>query len=236
VSTADQADALHHLLDHLGIDRLAAFVGASYGGMVALAFALRHPQRVDRLIVLSAADRSHPQATALRSVQRNVARFGLARGAGREGLALARSLAMVTYRSPAELERRFGGEPIYDDGELRFPVESYLRARGEHFAETFHPGAFLCLSESIDLHRIDARAITTPITLVSVRSDQLVPPAQLRRLARRLGGTCHLVEIDSLFGHDAFLKETDHVARILHRALIDLGDPRSSAAAQEVSR
>ncbi|HVS15106.1 MAG TPA: homoserine O-succinyltransferase [Thermoanaerobaculia bacterium] len=223
VSTADQAGALAHLLDHLGIARIATFVGASYGGMVALSFAARHPHRVDRLIVLSAADRSHPHATALRSVQRSVTRLGLELGAGRAGLALARSLAMVTYRSPAELELRFDGEPRAAGGALRFPVEDYLQARGESFAGAFHPGAFLCLSESIDLHRVDARAIATPTTLVSVRSDQLVPPAQLQRLARLLAGPSRLIEIDSLYGHDAFLKETGQVGRILHRALVDLG-------------
>jgi homoserine O-acetyltransferase/O-succinyltransferase len=225
VSTADQADALARLLDHLGVERIAAFVGASYGGMVGLAFATRHPRRVDRLIVLSAADRSHPHATALRSVQRSVTRLGLERGAAREGLALARSLAMVTYRSPAELERRFDGEPRATAGALLFPVEEYLRARGESFAGAFHPAAFLCLSESIDLHRVDARAIETPTTLIAVLSDQLVPPAQLRRLARRLAGPCQLVEIDSLYGHDAFLKETDQVGRILHRCLVELDAP-----------
>ncbi|HVS62017.1 MAG TPA: homoserine O-succinyltransferase [Thermoanaerobaculia bacterium] len=231
VTTEDQADALAHLLDHLEIDRLAAFVGASYGGMVALSFAARHPRRLGRLIAISAADRSHPQATALRSVQRGIARLGLERGASEEALALARALAMVTYRSPAELEQRFDQPPSWDDDAAtpRFPVESYLRACGERFARGFDPHAFLCLSESLDLHRVDAGSIETPATLLAVRSDQLVPPSQLTSLARRLAGPCRLVEIDSIYGHDAFLKEVELVGRLLHRSLIDLGTDHCTA-------
>ena len=241
VTTDDQADVLAHLLDHLEIARLGAIVGASYGGMVALAFAARHPRRLGRLVAISAADRSHPQATALRSVQRGIARLGLARGASEEGLALARALAMVTYRSPAELEQRFDGPPSWDEGSStpRFPVEGYLQARGERFAAGFDPHAFLCLSESLDLHRVDPRAIATPTTLVSVRSDQLVPPAQISGLARRLAGPCRLIEIDSIYGHDAFLKEVETVSRLLHRSLIDLGTDDCSASeliSKEVGR
>jgi homoserine O-acetyltransferase len=241
VTTGDQADALALLLDHLGIDRLAAVVGASYGGMVALAFAERHRERVGRLIALSAADHSHPQATALRSVQRGIARLGLEHGASEQALALARGLAMITYRSPAELEQRFDQSPSWDEQTAahRFPVEDYLQACGERFAAGFDPHAFLCLSESLDLHRVDPQAIETPSTLLSVRSDQLVPAAQLTRLSRRLAGPCRLVEIDSIYGHDAFLKEVEAVGRLLHRTLIDLGTEECSATdliSSEVSR
>ncbi len=77
ISSYDQADAVVRLLDHLRIPKLAAIVGASYGGMVALAFGERHGARAERLIVISASDCAHPMATAWRSIQRNMVRLGL---------------------------------------------------------------------------------------------------------------------------------------------------------------
>lgn len=219
ISTADQARALVALLDHLGIERCAAFVGASYGGMVGLAFAALLPSRLEQLIVVSAADVSHPQSTAWRTVQRKIVRLARDHGATCDGLALARSLAMVTYRSPAELEERFSGSPRATADGFSFPVEAYLDNRGLAFAHTFSAEAFLCLSESIDLHRVDPTTIETPVTLVSVSSDQLVPAAQIEELSRRIPGPCRLVEIHSLYGHDAFLKETETLGLVLRGCL-----------------
>ena len=122
ISSYDQADAIARLLDHLGIPKLAAIVGASYGGMVALAFGERHPARVDRLIVISAADCPHPMATAWRSVQRNIARLGLTAGCSTQALELARALAMSTYRSPEEFVARFRAAPRMEAGRPVFPV------------------------------------------------------------------------------------------------------------------
>src|SRR5262249_20658192 len=103
VTSHDQAEAIVRLLDALGVEKIHAFVGASYGGMVGLALAARHPQRVARLVAFGAPERSHPVATAARSVQRRILRLGLERGFDGEAVALARSLAMTTYRTPAEL-------------------------------------------------------------------------------------------------------------------------------------
>lgn len=213
ISSYDQAYVLRGLMDHLGIARLRAIVGASYGGMVALAFAERSPERVERLLVLSAADRTHPMATAWRSVQRRIVRFALSVGHPAEGLQLARSLAMATYRSPQEFASRFGFAPTLQDGHFVFPVEQYLTARGRDYAVRYVPESFLCLSESIDLHAVDARRITVPTTLVAVREDQLVPLGDMQALAERLPHA-RLHEISSLFGHDAFLKEAQQLRPI----------------------
>jgi homoserine O-acetyltransferase len=206
LSSYDQAEALRRLLDHLGIERLQAITGASYGGMVALAFAERYPARVQRLLVISAADRSHPMATAWRSVQRRIVRFALSLERPAEGLQLARALAMATYRSPEEFAARFGHLPRRLDGEWVFPIEEYLFARGRDYAGRYRPESFLCLSESIDLHAVDASRIVTPTTVVAVREDQLVPIADMRALAARLP-RARLHELSSPHGHDAFLKE-----------------------------
>ncbi len=218
ISAYDQAALLRLLTEQLGLAALHAIVGASYGGMVGLAFAERSPERVQRLVVISAADRSHPMATAWRSVQRATVRYALKNNDGPEGLRLARALAMATYRSAAEFEARFNGEPQRIDGRFQFPVESYLMARGDAYAASYVPEAFLCLSESIDLHRVDATGITVPTTLVAVREDQLVPLADMQALQQDLQAG-KLVEISSLYGHDAFLKEGEALRAVFAQAL-----------------
>jgi homoserine O-acetyltransferase len=221
VSAYDQAAALAAVVRHLALPSLHAIVGASYGGMVALAFAKDHPELVQRLLILSAADRPRALATAWRSVQRHIVREALVRGEGRAGLAIARALAMTTYRSSDEFRDRFGGPPVRIRNRFRFPVEEYLLARGARYVEQYRPDAFLCLSESIDLFAIDAATVRTPATLVAVRQDQLVPVADVMALQQRLGGRARLVELDSMFGHDAFLKEGALLKPIFEQALTE---------------
>lgn len=214
VSSYDQAGVLCRLLNHLGVRRLRAIVGASYGGMVALAFAERYPDRVEQLVVISAADRAHPMATAWRSVQRAMIRFALAQGRASEGVRLARALAMATYRSAEEFSARFDEAPAREQGRFVFPVERYLLARGEDYAARQSPQSVLTLSESIDLHRIDAGAVTTPVTAIAIREDQLVPLADMRALVARLP-QAQLYELSSVYGHDAFLKEGEALRALL---------------------
>ena len=222
VSSYDQADAILRLLDHLGIEKLSAIVGASYGGMVALAFGECYPSRVGRLIVISAADCAHPMATAWRSIQRNLARLGLAIGHPVETLELARALAMTTYRSPEEFAARFRKAPRMEEGRPVFPVEEYLQARGRDYAARYRPESFICLSESIDLHQVDASRVAVRTEVVAVRVDQLVPIADMRALTARLPNA-GLHEFSSLLGHDAFLKEADQLRGIL--SLTYSGEP-----------
>ena len=217
ISSYDQAEALVRLLDHLGVKSLAAIAGGSYGGMVGLAFGERFPERVGHLITIGAADRSHPLATAWRSVQRHIVGFAAACGQPQEGLRLARALAMTTYRSPEELAARFSGAVARDGERFVFPIEEYLFARGSEYAQRYRAESFLCLSESIDLHRVDAARVFVPTTVVAVREDQLVPLADLRALAARLPrGRLH--EISSIYGHDAFLKESQQLRGIFRAA------------------
>jgi homoserine O-acetyltransferase len=206
LSSYDQAEALRQLLDHLKIARLRAIIGASYGGMVALAFAERFGDRVEQLLVISAAERTHPMATAWRCVQRRTVRLALAAGHATEGMELARALAMASYRSPQEFAARFSHQPRQVDGRFVFPVEEYLFARGRDYASRHRAESFLCLSESIDLHAVDASRVPTPTTVVAVREDQLVPIGDMRTLASRLP-RARLHELSSPHGHDAFLKE-----------------------------
>ena len=224
VSSYDQAEILCRVCDELGIARLHAIVGASYGGMVALAFGERFPRRVGRLLAISAAHRTNPLATAWRSIEREAVRLGLSHGDGAGGLRLARALAMATYRTRQEFEQRFDDTPRIEGTRAVFPVERYLFARGEDYARRYAPGAFMCLSESIDLHRVQPEAITVPVTLVAVTEDQLVTVDEMRELEGRLGGPRRLYEIHSLFGHDAFLKERVQLEPVFRQAL-DGADP-----------
>jgi homoserine O-acetyltransferase len=219
VSAYDQAELLLRLINHLGIASLRAIAGASYGGMVALAFGELYPDRVARLLVISAADRAHPMASAWRVVQRRIVKFAIESGKAGQGLELARALAMATYRSPEEFAARFGGAPRRKDGEgFTLPVEDYLFARGAEYAKTYRPESFVCLSESIDLHRVDAARIFAPVTAIAVREDQLVPLADMRAMVARLPNA-ELHEISSVYGHDAFLKENRRLAPIFANAL-----------------
>ena len=218
ISTYDQAEALARVLDHLGIRSLRAFAGGSYGGMVALAFGERYPDRVGHLLVIGASDRPHPLASAWRSIERRIARFGLQSGRGAEALELARALAMTTYRTGEEFAARFAGPPSREDGRFVFPIEQYLMARGRHYAARHRPESFLCLCDSIDLHRVEAARIFVPTSAVAVREDLLVPLADVRAMVARLpSGRLH--EISSVYGHDAFLKEAEPLRAIFAGAL-----------------
>jgi homoserine O-acetyltransferase len=216
---ADQADALAALLDVLGIGALHAFVGASYGAMVGLQFAARHGQRLGRLVAISGAHRAHPQATALRVVQRRIVKLGRSEAAVQDALALARALAVVGYRSPDEFGARFDAAPTIQADGARFAVEDYFDAVGPRFAARFTPTAYLRLSESIDLQQVDPAAVRTPTWLLGVAQDQLVPLADLQALAARLGGRATLQAIQSPYGHDAFLKEPVAIEALLRDAL-----------------
>ena len=222
ISTYDQARVLASLLEELAIPSVHAFVGASYGGMVALAFAQLFPERVKRLAVISAAHKSAPHGTAWRIVQRRIVELGVAAGRHNEGLALARALAMTTYRSPDELAARFDGPRRQDDHPDAFPVWDYLDARGADYVTHMHPGAFVTLSRSIDLHAVEPESIKVPLDLVSVHQDLLVPSSLAAELAARYGGPCTLHTLDSIYGHDAFLKEDAFFTQFLQKIQGDL--------------
>lgn len=91
-------------------------------------------------------------------------------------------------------------------------------ARGEAYARRYQPDGFLTMSESIDLHRIDAARVSVPVTAIAVREDQLVPIEDIRAMCARLPHA-QLHEISSIFGHDAFLKEMSVLKRLFEPAL-----------------
>ncbi len=232
LTTTDQARVVTHALDELGIARAHAIVGASYGGMVALALAAAAPERLERLIVLCAAHRPHPLATAWRSVQRRIVRLGLEAGTGTAAVGVARALAMTTYRTADEFAQRFARRPTAE-GCARFPVDEYLDHHAARYAADVAAESVLTLLESLDLHDVDPARVRAPTTLVAFDSDALVPPADMRALRGALGGRARLYTLRTRFGHDGFLKEASAVSEVLGAAL---AAPAVGAHTDEVDR
>lgn len=219
LTPADQARALAIALDHLGIAQLQAFVGASYGGMVGLAFASLFPERVIHLLAISAPHRASPGATALRGIQRRILALGLETGRPGEAVALARELAMTTYRTPGEFAARFDDPTVPEQAGGPYAVCDYLKARGRAYVPHMSAGRWISLSDSLDRHRIVPEDVAVPTTLLGFTSDTLVPISALEELAARLPDLRAFVRAPSLYGHDGFLKEDAIVADVIARAL-----------------
>jgi homoserine O-acetyltransferase/O-succinyltransferase len=218
IDAADQADAIAAVLNALGIDTIEAFVGASYGAMVGQHFAARYPQRLRQLIAISGAHRAHPYASAWRALQRQIVALGQLQCDEAQGLSLARQLAMLSYRTPAEFAERFDEPPTLVNGRLRVAAEEYLEHCGSAYVARTSPTAFLRLSESIDLHRIDPATIKVPTTVIGVIEDRLVPVEDIYDLVERLPNA-QIRLLRSKFGHDAFLTETLSIANVLEKAI-----------------
>jgi homoserine O-acetyltransferase/O-succinyltransferase len=221
LSPADQARALAAALNHLGVPRLEALIGASYGGMVGLAFAALFPERLRQLIAVSAPHRPATHATALRGIQRRILALGIETGRPEQAVALARELAMTTYRTAEELELRFGQDAVPDAAGQPYAVCDYLKARGRAYVPRMTAVRWISLSDSLDRHRVDPGAVTVPTTLLGFTSDQLVPIADLEALAVGLPNLRTLVRAPSLYGHDGFLKEEAVVADLITSALAE---------------
>jgi len=222
IDPADQAEAIAQLLNHLAIERAAAFIGASYGAMVGMHFAALFSERLGGLLAISAADRAHPFASACRALQRQALTLGERLGDPAAGVALARAMAILTYRTPDEFAERFPAEPRVGGNSLvRVAAEDYLDAHGKRHAGRMNSFAYRRLSESIDLHQIDPAAIKVPLTLVAVDQDALVLAADIKALAGQVAGA-RFRQIRSHFGHDAFLKEEEQVASIITQFLESL--------------
>ncbi|UAJ80623.1 homoserine O-acetyltransferase [Leifsonia sp. ZF2019] len=240
----DQVNAQAAFTDALGIDRWAAVVGGSMGGMQALEWAVSFPERVERLAVLAAPPFSTADQIALNSVQIEAVRTdplfrgGLYYDAGdgdgpSQGLALARRMALLNYRSPSELNARFertwqsGISPLGGGG--RFAVESYLDFHGNKFTRRFDANSYITLVQAMNSHDIGrdrggvaaALARVTARTLVlGIDSDRLFPVEGQEVIASHLPDTIDgrvPVVIRSDFGHDGFLIEDDAVSEHLRR-------------------
>jgi homoserine dehydrogenase len=235
VSVLGLADLLAAWLDGIGCTIPVIFVGASLGGMVGVAFAVRHPDRCAKLVAISAGLRPDGWGTATRHLQRELVRDAIRNGDVATGMSRARQIGMLTYRGRTELDTRFGTlEPGLD----RPPVAEYLDHHGRRFAEHFPVRTFLLLSESIDrgsigLDTAAVRAALSRVTaetiVIGVPGDMLFPWALQQELHRELqavGAQSSLWALDSVYGHDAFLADQDRLAELLRGTRAFGGEPR----------
>ncbi len=222
----DLAEAIERWLRALECTQRVTFIGASVGGLVGLALALRHPCRVHHLVTISASLRPDGWGTGIRHLQRELVRDGLMTGHVALAMRRARELGMLTYRGRAEINSRFGR---LAPGQAMPPIASYLEHHGTRFAERFSAHRFLLLSEAIDrfhvgdtptLRRAALRRIHGRVTVVGVPGDLLFPwefQDELHLELRAAGVASHLLRLESIFGHDAFLADQDALATLLGR-------------------
>ncbi|WP_298752322.1 homoserine O-acetyltransferase [uncultured Serinicoccus sp.] len=248
VTVRDQVHAEALLADRLGVDRFALVVGGSVGGMRSLEWATTFPDRVRRCVVLAASAVASADQIAWSVPQLHAIRLDPAFHGGdyypgpgpRAGLEIARQIAHTTYRSAAELALRFGcgaqdGEDALRGG--RYAVQSYLEHHGKKLVRRFDANAYLVLTEAMNSHDIGRgrggvaaalQRITAELTVGVVSSDRLFTPAEGEVVAS--APTCReLAVIDSPYGHDAFLVETEQVFGIIERALRG-GEPAAPTA------
>lgn len=242
----DQVAAQARLADLLGITRFAAVLGGSMGGMHALEWAVTHPDRLARLGVLAAPPLMTADQVALNTVQLETIRidpgfregdyYDALDGEGpHRGLALARRLALLNYRSADELNQRFGRawqsdrSPLGEGG--RFAMESYLDFHGNKFTRRFDANSYITIVEAMNSHDIGRdrggveealRGVSAQTLVLGVDSDRLYPVEGQHRIARGIPSTLHgdeAVVIRSDFGHDGFLIDTDAVSEHLRLLL-----------------
>ncbi|NJD28617.1 MAG: alpha/beta fold hydrolase, partial [Chloroflexi bacterium] len=226
VTPRDQARAQWALADAAGIDRLALVTGGSLGGMVALEVALERPARVDHVLPVAAPAATGPLAIAWTHLQ-----VSLIERLGTEGLALARQLAMTTYRSEADFDERFGRRTEPDG---RHAVVSYLDHQGRKLVDRFDADTYRVLARAMDAHDIGrgrrgiVGALATlaevgaRLTGVGIGGDLLYGPEQVRALVDQgvaAGVRARHRELRSTKGHDAFLVEWAQLGGILTEAL-----------------
>jgi homoserine O-acetyltransferase len=240
VTIRDQVRVEAALADHLGIDRWAGVVGGSMGGMRVLEWCVGHPDRVSRSVVLAVGAAATAEQIGLCSLQVRAIRTDPAFAGGdyyatgarpEAGLALSRGIGQLSYRTDLEFESRFGRSAQAEEDPLkggRFAVESYLEYHGDKLARRFDPNSYLALSEAMNLHDVGrgrngvARALAgvrAEVTVAGITSDRLYPLGLQYQLARLLPGDRPVTVIDSVFGHDGFLLETDQVGAVVVSAL-----------------
>lgn len=218
VTPRDQARFAALLVESLGVTDVALVTGGSLGGMVALEWTATFTGRTRTTVALAAPAAHTAHAIAWNAVQRAVLDT-----AGDAGLSIARQISMIAFRSEREFEARFG-RSVGPEG--RFTVESYLDHQGKKLEARFNAASYRTLLDAMDAHDLGRgrggvatalRALGGTVFAVGVPGDQLYSADVVKQWAK-LGGAEYR-EIESHFGHDAFLLEHEQVGAILREAL-----------------
>lgn len=232
VTVEDWVDAQARLLDRLGIAQLAAVLGGSLGGMQALSWSLRHPDRLRHCIAVATAPNLSAQNIAFNEVARRAivtdpefhgGHYYGYRVVPKRGLRVARMIGHITYLSDDAMEAKFGrglkaGAPGYSTQDIEFEIESYLRHQGDKFSEYFDANTYLLITRALDYFD-PAREFGGDLSaafagarckfqLVSFTTDWRFSPERSREIVRALLDNrfdVSYAEIDAPHGHDAFL-------------------------------
>jgi len=246
ITVKDMIRAQKQLLSSLGIHHLKAIVGGSLGGMQALQFAVDYPNFADRIIALAATYATRPWTIAFNKVAmeaiRRDPRFdngNYAKNAfveeGLDGLAIGRIAGHISYLSPDSMDEKFGRNYVGTDGlfELfgRYEVERYMEYNTNNFSRIFDPMSYLYLAKAVNtfnlsrgydsLHDAILR-IKAKMHLISFGGDHLFFPSEMAHIARMMERNAqdyHYHEIESNYGHDAFLVEIEKFETLLREAL-----------------
>jgi len=251
ISVRDQVAVEVLLTDALGIDSYAAILGGSMGGMRTLEWLVAHPDRVKSALLLATSAQASADQIGTQSVQiAAIVNDSLWLGGDyydttdesgpQRGLALARQIAHLSYRTEHELATRFGLDPQDDEDPYaqeiygrhsdagRFAVQSYLEHHGNKLVARFDAGSYVCLTDVMNTHDI-ARGrgtvaevlghIQVPVVVGGIDSDRLYPIHQQAQLAKLIptAGTLQVIESD--FGHDGFLIEIEQVGALVSKTL-----------------
>lgn len=215
------------LADHLGLDSIHALVGSSVGGFQAVEWAVMEPKRFERLVLIATAATASPWTIAIDETQRMAIRadktFGEPRpDAGRDGLAAARAIGLLTYRGPESYNLTQQNRPshrLLDDHR----ASTYQRHQGDKLVNRFDAYSYCAILQSFDTHAVGRdrggeesalRRIKAPTLVVGLSTDIIFTPAEMRTLAGRIPGAIYR-QIDSPFAHDGFLVEADQLNDIL---------------------
>lgn len=256
ITVHDMVRAQVHLIDHLGIDRLLAVAGGSMGGMQALRWAVSYPERVVASIPIATTSKLSPQGIAFNEVGRVAimadAHFNNGEYYGKEiprqGLALARMIGHITYLSDDSMHEKFGrklrGKKSFGyNFNVDFEVESYLRYKGDTFVSRFDANSYLYITKAIDYFDLSLpqgslvkafERTTAKMLIISFKSDWLYPPYQSREIVKALmvrSVDVTYCEIDSRYGHDAFLLDEGEMSKIITSFLANVASANGVAEA-----
>lgn len=247
VTIRDIVRTQRRLADRLGIGKWLVVVGGSLGGMQVLEWAVMFPDRVRLAMPLATCAAASPQQIALSAVERlaivndpffdNGNYYDAPPGKGPwAGLALAREISQITYRTSEVFDERFGRQHVDQRREFeqwgRYQVESYLDHHGQKLVRRFDANSFLVLSKAMDLHDIgrgrggiDAalRRLSSRVFTASITSDILYPPYQQAAIHDAVvgaGRVCDYHIVDSPQGHDGFLIESELLGPLIHEAIV----------------
>jgi homoserine O-acetyltransferase len=238
VTVGDMVNAQRHLVDYLGIDRLLSVAGGSMGGMQALQWVVSYPERVRSVIPIATTATHSPQQIAFNEVGRQAIMSDPNWNEGNyyggelpaKGLSVARMIGHITYMSDLSMSEKFGRR--FRNGhsgfsfDPNFEVEGYLQYRGENFIKRFDPNSYLYITKAIDYFDLAngkglqevLRGIKARFLLIAFKSDWLYPAYQSQEIAKackRAGVEAIYAELNSTWGHDAFLIEVEEQAHLI---------------------